>query len=166
MEKTVLVPTDFSIASLNIVKSYLNEQDRNTRINIVLLHGMHQSDSITNLLFFSKSKVLESLTNPAFEEACRVLKNKYASQIRIMRKDIFTGFTQAAFNQFAEANRIDEVCLPILYNPQFKNRNSFDLLPFIKASRLNITTIGSAIEVPMPEKGNVAELFTNRVSMG
>ena len=166
MEKTVLVPTDFSIASLNIVKSYLNEQDRNTRINIVLLHGMHQSDSITNLLFFSKSKVLESLTNPAFEEACRVLKNKYASQIRIMRKDIFTGFTQAAFNQFAEANHIDEVCLPILYNPQFKNRNSFDLLPFIKASKLNITTIGSAIEVPMPEKGNVAELFANRVSMG
>ena len=166
MEKTVLVPTDFSIASLNIVKSYLNEQDSNTKVNIILLHGLHQTDSITNLLFFSKSKVLESLTNPAFEEALRVLKNKYASQVRIMRKDIFTGFTQAAFNQFVEANRVNEVCLPILYNPKFKDKNSFDLLPYIKASNLNITTIGSAIEVPMPEKGNVAELFANRVSMG
>jgi hypothetical protein len=83
-----------------------------------------------------------------------------------MRKDVFSGFTQAAFNQYTEANRIDEVCIPILYNPKFTSKNSFDLLPYIKASKLRIETIGSETDVPMPEKGNVAELFFNRVSVG
>lgn len=165
MEKTVLVPTDFSIASLNIVKSYLSAQQANVKINIILLHGLQQTDSITSLLFYSKSRLIEELTNIEFDESCRVLKNKFASQIRTMRKDIFTGFTQAAFNQYAEANRIDEVCVPILYNPVFKSRHSFDLLPYIKASKLPVETIGSETELPMPEKGKVAELFFNRVSV-
>ncbi len=166
MEKTVLIPTDFSIASLNIVKNYLNQQPADVRLNIILLHGLHQTDSITSLLFYSKSRMLEELTGKDFNEACHVLKNKYASQIRTMRKDVFSGFTQAAFNQYAEANRIDEVCIPILYNPKFKSKNSFDLLPYIKASKLRIETIGSEVDIPMPEKGNVAELFFNRVSVG
>ena len=173
MEKTVLIPTDFSIASLNIVKNYLNQQPADVRLNIILLHGLHQTDSITSLLFYSKSRMLEELTGKDFNEGCHVLKNKYASQIRTMRKDVFSGFTQAAFNQYAEANRIDEVWLvshlsqqDSLYNPKFKSKNSFDLLPYIKASKLRIETIGSEVDVPMPEKGNVAELFFNRVSIG
>jgi hypothetical protein len=163
MEKTVLIPTDFSIASLNIVKNYLNEQPADTKLNIILLHGLHQTDSITSLLFQSKSRMLDELTSKEFNEGCHVLKNKYASQIQSIRKDVFSGFTQAAFNNYTEANRIDEVCIPILYNPQFKNKKSFDLLPYVKASKLRIQTVGSAIDVPMPEKGKVAELFFNRV---
>jgi hypothetical protein len=163
MEKTVLIPTDFSISSLNIVKNYLKGQPADVKLNIILLHGLHQTDSITSLLFYSKSRMLDELTSKEFNEGCHVLKNKYASQIRSIRKDVFSGFTQAAFNNYAVANRIDEVCIPILYNPQFKNKNSFDLLPYIKASNLPIQTIGSTVDVPMPEKGKVAELFFNRV---
>lgn len=163
MEKTVLIPTDFSIASLNIVKNYLNGQPADVKLNIILLHGLHQTDSITGLLFYSKSRMLDELTSKEFNEGCHVLKNKYASQIRSIRKDVFSGFTQAAFNNYAEANKIDEVCIPILYNPKFKSKSSFDLLPYIKASKLRIETIGSVADVPMPEKGKVAELFFNRV---
>ena len=165
MEKTVLVPTDFSIASLSIVKSYVSAQPAGTKLNIILLHGLHQTDSITSLLFYSKSKMLQELVSKEFDEACHVLRNKFASQINSMRKDVFTGFTQAAFNQYAEAKKIDEVCLPVLYNPKFKNSNSFDLLPYIKASNLVVETIGSEVDVPMPEKGKVAELFFSRVSV-
>lgn len=163
MEKTVLIPTDFSIASLNIVKNYLNEQPAHMRLNIILLHGLHQTDSITGLLFYSKTRLLQDLVSKEFNEGCDVLKNKYASKIRSMRKDVFSGFTQAAFNQYVEANRVDEACVPILYNPKFKNNSSFDLMPYVKASNLHIESTGSGIDVPMPERGKVAELFFNRV---
>lgn len=163
MEKTVLIPTDFSIASLNIVKNYLNEQPAHVRLNIILLHGLHQTDSITGLLFYSKTRLLQDLVSGEFSEGCDVLKNKYASQIRSMRKDVFSGFTQAAFNHYVEAKRVDEACIPILYNPKFKNKNSFDLMPYIKASSLRVENIGSGVDMPMPERGKVAELFFNRV---
>ena len=165
MEKTVLIPTDFSIASLNIVKNYVNEQPADIKLKIVLLHGLRQTDSIAGLLFNSKSRLLDELSNKEFNEGCHVLKNKYASQILTMRKDIFSGFTQNAFNSYAAANDIDEVCIPILYNPKFNNKNSFDLLPYIKASKLPVQTIGSVADVPMPEKGKMAELFFNRVTV-
>ncbi|RXK60550.1 hypothetical protein ESA94_08765 [Lacibacter luteus] len=165
MEKTVVIPTDFSIASLNIVKSYVSMQPANARLNIILLHGLHQSDSIRSLLFYSKHRMMEELCSKEFKEACYVLKNKFASQIKTMKSDLFSGFTQSAFNQYTEANNIAEVCLPVLYNPKFKNKNSFDLLPYIKASKLPVEMVGSEVDVPMPEKGKVAELFFNRVSV-
>ena len=165
MEKTVLIPTDFSIASLNIVKNYLSMQSSNARINVILLHGLHQSDSITSLLFYSKRRLLEDLCSKEFREGCTVLKNKYASQVRTMKTDIFSGLTQSAFDQYAEANAITEICVPISYKPNFKNKNSFNLLPYFKVSGLPIEMVGTETDIPMPEKGKVAELFFNRVSV-
>ena len=165
MEKTVLIPTDFSIASLNIVKSYMSMQKSDIRINVILLHGLQQSDSITSLLFYSKRRLLEELCTKEFREGCTVLKNKYASQVRTIKTDIFSGLTQSAFDKFTEANAVTEICLPLAYKPKFKNKNSFDLLPYFKASGLPIEIVGTEVDVQMPEKGKVAELFFNRVSV-
>lgn len=163
MKKTILLPTDFTIESLNVLKTVLSQSNTDDSFDIILLHGVHMTDSITDLLFFSKHKIIHEMVSEEFNQACSVIKNKYASKINSIRKDIFTGFTQSAFNSYAEANQIDEVYLPSNFQWNFDKRKSFDLIPYIKKSKLTIHQIGWQTNNSIPEKGKVAELFFNGI---
>lgn len=150
MKKTVLVPTDFSVASLNALKSMLSKNP-NLQFNIIFVHGYSVSDGISDLLFFSKRRVIDSICGEEFNEACVVLKNKFENQIGSIRKEIFSGFTNASFRNFAEANKVDEVCIlsNFKYNPP--SGKSFDLSSFVRKSNLPV------VEIPYPEDGFVLE---------
>ena len=164
MKKTILIPTDFTIESLNLLKHLLSRKEGNCKYDIILSHGIYLTDSIPGLLFFSKDKLIASLTNPLFEEACAILRNKYASQISSIRKDVFTGFNQAAFNNYIAANKIDEAYIPVNYVLSRVNKKSVDLLPFIRKSALvvNKTTWESGTD--LTEQGELSALFFNRLS--
>ncbi|MDP2160742.1 MAG: hypothetical protein Q8K02_09685 [Flavobacterium sp.] len=163
MKKTILLQTDFTIESLNVLKTALAQSNPDDNFDIILLHGVHLSDSIRDLLFFSKQKILNQLVSEEFEQACFVIRNKYASKINAIRKDIFTGFTQSAFNSYTEANQIDAIYLPANFQWNFNKQKSFDLIPFINKSKLKIEQIGWQTATNIPEKGKVAELFFNGV---
>lgn len=160
MKKTILFPTDFTIESLNLVKSVLSRLNESCKYDIILLHGLHASDSITDLLFFSKSRVIGSLTSPEFEDACGIIKNKFSSHINSMRKDIFNGVTQASFDNYAEANKIEAAFVPAKYSPVL-GKKSFDIIPFIKRSSVQINEVEWNVSATMPEKGKLAEVFFN-----
>lgn len=166
MKKNVLVPTDFTIESLNVVKSLLNQQHDGCVYNIVLVHGVRVSDSIADLLFFSKAKLIDSLSSRSFEDACRVIKNKYESSVHAIWSDVFTGNTQTAFATYLRANKIDEIYVPSAYRLVLKDKRSVDMLPFIKNCERSVMQIEWNREVVMPEKGQLAEVFYNEVSVG
>lgn len=166
MKKNVLVPTDFSIESLNVVKSFLGAEQGECAYNILLVHGVRLSDSITDMLFFSRMSLIEALRPQSFEEACRVIKNKYASQVTAIRSDIFTGTTQAAFNNYLQGNRIQEIYVPSTYTLTLKDQRSFDIMPFITNCKRNIIPVDWNMEVVLPEKGELAEIFYNEASVG
>ncbi len=159
MRKNILIPTDFTVESLHVVKSFLQQAKADSRYNIILLFGVHLNDSITDLLFFSKSRMIDNLSDENFNDACDIIKNKYASQLNVIRKDIFTGGGQAAFDHYLEANRIDEAYIPGNYSLSLKKKGSFDTIPFIKASHLNIKEINWKKSEALPEKGKLAEVF-------
>lgn len=159
MIKNILIPTDFTVESLNLVKSFLKQKKSDFVCNIILLHGTTLSDSITDLLFFSKSRAIESLSNKAFEEACDIIRNKYDSQINIVKKDIFTGKNQAAFDHYIAANKIDEAYIPSDYTSGRTDGKSFDLIPYIKKSSLHVKEVKWRNTEAVPEKGKLAEVF-------
>jgi hypothetical protein len=163
MKKTILIPIDFTIESLTIVKSALEQIEGNQKTDIILLHGAYLTDFITDLLFFSKAKFIESKSTKEFNEAIEVLKNKYASQINSLRKDVFTGNNQSAFNNYIEANHVDEIYIPKNYKFNSVNKRSFDLIPYIKKSKTPITEIESSFKKEIPEKGKLAEIFYNGI---
>lgn len=164
MIKNILIPTDFTIESLNILKIVLSNLDENGRYNIILIHGVETTDSITEFLFFSKSKLIESISNEDFSEACEILKNKYSNIVNALRKDVFTGFTQNAFNNYLEANKVDEIFIPENYSMRMASGKSFDILPFIEKCNLDTTLVSFNTKGSIPEKGNVAEIFYNGVA--
>ena len=163
MKKTILLPTDFSIESLHVLKTVLSQSKPNETFDIIFLHGIHLSDSIRDLLFFSKQKILNQVVSNEFNEACSVITNTYASKINSIRKDIFTGFTQAAFTSYTEANQVSCLYLPADYTWNLDLRKSFDLKPFVIKSKLPIHYISWPKNNSIPEKGKVAELFFNGI---
>lgn len=164
MKKTVLIPTDFTIQSLNILKTFLN-QNPNNQYHIILLHGINIGDSIRDLLFFSKNKQLQDLANDAFIEAFEVIKNKFDSQINSIKIDFFTGSNQAAFNNFIEGNEINQI-INSNYKLKFNTSKSFDFSRYFNKCKAENKTIEIANQLNIPEKGKLAEVFFNQVSVG
>ena len=165
MKKTILIPTDFTVNSLNVLKSILIQNEAKQTYNVILLHGMSLSDSIRDLLFFSKSKQIDSLTNPEFEEAYEVIRNKFDSQISSLRIDLFTGYNLSAFNNYLEGNKVEQIFISDK-KPVLTNKNSFDLSRFIEKCQVQVTKVDFGANATIPEKGKIAEVFMNQVSIG
>lgn len=162
--KKVLVPTDFSVKSLNLVVDII-EQSKEEKLEIVLLHGIDISASIPEILFFSRAKLLRSLQTPEFVDSCNLIKNKFQSRIVAMYADIITGHTRAYFNNYIDANNIDEIYIPVSYKMDFKNKQSFDVCDLLKKVSVK------KIEINWPEylhhhtvpTGQMADLFLARI---
>ncbi|NNT71122.1 hypothetical protein HKT18_02730 [Flavobacterium sp. IMCC34852] len=165
MRKTILIPTDFTVNSLNVLKSILVNNQGMQTFDILLVHGISLSDSIRDLLFYSKAKQIESLTNPEFEEACEVIKNKFDSQISSLRIDLFTGYNLSAFENYLEGNKVEQI-FTTDNKSVLSNKNSFDLSRFIDKCSVQVIKIDSGFNTIIPEKGKIAEVFMNQISMG
>ncbi len=159
MKSTILIPTDFTIESVKMVKAILSNSAKEVKYELIFLHGIYLSDSVMDTYFLSKRKLVQSLTNSSFEEACAVLKNKYASQVLSIRKDIYSGITQGAFENYIAANTITEAFIPANYQFAEIHEDSFDLIGFIKKSNIKITEIDWDVTSSDRENGNISEIF-------
>lgn len=111
MKELILIPTDFTVSSLNILKQALKSSEDSVK-RYMLVFVSNSSDSITDLLFTSKRKVIDSHSNELFMEGLSILKNKYAKSIESITIEPFYGYTKAAFNNFIVANKISEIYVP------------------------------------------------------
>jgi hypothetical protein len=134
MVKTILIPIDFSIESLNTLKIALNGL-HNSRADIILMYAEYTSDSITELLFYSPEKRLKILLKPEFEEALAVLKNRFEKVIETIRIELFHGYGVNAFVNFIEGNNVDTIFIPKTYTLKLLS-NGFNPIPIIKKSKL------------------------------
>lgn len=155
--KTIAIPTDFTIESLNTVKGALNVL-KDEKINLILVYSAYLSGSITDLLFLSKPKYLASLQDDKFTEACEILRNKYASQIKSIQVELFPGTSNSFFTHFLAGNHIDEVFIPKKYRLKLGKRG-FDPIPYFKKTKLPLTEVDWNETSNVPEKNRVAELF-------
>jgi hypothetical protein len=158
MPKTILVPTDYSIRSLHILKHALNKETSDS-VHIVFFSGVILQDSITSLLFFSKREVAESLMTNEFKEACQIIRNKYTARIMSMRFELFTGFTQAAFNNFLEGNGINEVY--ISENKLHYGNRCFDATSYLQKSALPKIIVSWPETSESSQPNHLNELFTS-----
>jgi hypothetical protein len=163
MQKTILFPTDFTVGSLNIVRAVLEKMPEGRTCRIILLHGYRPGSSITDLLFSSGKQWSDSLTNKEFDTALEVIRNKFESRLTSMATDLFIGHNQNAFNNYLEANRVDEIYMPQEHLLSLTNKRSFDLAPFIRKSGMVVNEVRVRQTSRMPEKGMVAEVFQDNM---
>lgn len=161
MTKTILIATDYSLESLNILKKVLKEKSEKgdkTQYNILFVSGYDMGDSIRDLLFTTKSAVFNKIIPQEFFEAFSIIKNKYPHLIHKMIYDIFTGSFQRTFNNYVKAEKIDEA----YYSPSIKSKGKgkFDIIPYIKNCK-NLESHAITVETSgrLPERGKLAEIF-------
>ncbi|KFF14362.1 hypothetical protein IW15_02680 [Chryseobacterium soli] len=161
MTKTILIATDYSLESLNILKKVLKEKDAaedQNQYNILLVSGYEMGDSIRELLFNTKSTLFNKIRPKEFCDAYGIIKNKYPHLIERIVCDIFTGSFQRTFNNYVRAENIEEA----YYSPsiQSKGKGKFDIIPYIKKCKeLQSQEIAVEIQERLPERGRLAEVF-------
>lgn len=161
MTKTILIATDYSLESLNILKKVMREKDAGgdqNQYNILLVSGYDTGDSIRDLLFNTKSTIFNKLRPQEFCDAYGIIRNKYSHLINKIVCDIFTGSFQRTFNNYVKAENIEEA----YYSPAVKSKGKgkFDLIPYIKKCKdLESREISIEVRDRLPEKGRLAEIF-------
>ena len=162
MIKTILIATDFSLESLDVLKKVLknkSEQNDENQYNILFVSGYDMGDSIRDLLFTTKSSIFGKIRPQEFCDAYSIIKNKYPTLINKITCDIFTGSFQRTFNSYIENAAIDEA-----YFSSVKSRNlskgQFDVVPYLKKCK-HVNAIEILTKSPefVPEKGRLAEVF-------
>ncbi|MBO9692454.1 hypothetical protein [Chryseobacterium sp.] len=161
MTKTILIATDYSLESLNILKKVLKEKDAaedQNQYNVLLTSGYDAGDSIRDLLFSTKTTIFNKIRPAEFCDALGIISNKYPHLINKIICDIFTGSFQRTFNQYVKAENIEEA----YYSPSIKSRGKgkFDLVPYIKKCKeLKSQEIIIEARESLPERGRLAEIF-------
>lgn len=112
--KRILIPTDFSGQSLDILTDYLLSSNEN-EVSVLFFSVVKLSDSITDLLLLSKRTKEIELIPKSFENYCNCIQKEFV-RIKEVRFEYFYGNTVALFRNFLDANRIDE----IVYDPSIK----------------------------------------------
>ncbi|WP_213277493.1 hypothetical protein [Chryseobacterium indologenes] len=161
MTKTILIATDYSLESLNILKKVLKEKDASedqNQYNILLTSGYDAGDSIRDLLFSTKTSVFNKIRPAEFCDAFGIISNKYPHLVNKITCDVFTGSFQRTFNQYVKAENIEEA----YYSPSIKSKGKgkFDLIPYIKKCKeLQSHEITVEVRERLPERGRLAEIF-------
>jgi hypothetical protein len=161
MTKTILIATDYSLESLNILKKVLKEKDASedqNQYNIFLTSGYDAGDSIRDLLFSTKTSVFNKIRPAEFCDAFGIISNKYPHLVNKIICDVFTGSFQRTFNQYVKAENIEEA----YYSPSIKSKGKgkFDLIPYIKKCKeLQSHEITVEVRERLPERGRLAEIF-------
>lgn len=157
MVKKLLIPTDFKIESLNTLK-YSLEERKQEKSSVILMYSVYNSDSITELLFYNPSKIIEALVSSTFNDAINILKNTYETSIHSFKIELFHGLNTSAFLNFYEAHGIDLVYLPKYYC--FKiYQNSFDPIPLIKKSKVQYREVIWTNEHDLTNNDDLNQLF-------
>lgn len=134
MARTILIPTDLSVASLNTLKHAL-DQSTAAPLNVVLLFPYIPPTGITELLFHSPTKALRALRSAEFDEALEVLRNRHEHKVADVRVELFQGRTSRAFEDFARQQGVEEIHLPEPHL-RLEHPQGFDVLPALMASAL------------------------------
>lgn len=158
MAKTILIPIDFKIESLNTLKLTLSSI-KNQQVNVVLMYAEDLTDSITGLLFYNPKKAIKSLLSSEFEEAISIIKNRYETMIDSISIELFHGYNANAFKNFVEAKKIDSIYLPKSYSLRLPT-NGFNPIPLIKKSKLPYQEIGWETSTYTSEQVQLNALFS------
>lgn len=136
--KTVLVPTDFKLGSINIIDALVQNQ-RNETLNIIFVHAFKLSDSITDMLMLSRrSRDYENISDEFYQQL-DLVKAKYANQIAAIGLEYFYGSTVAAFKNFIEAFDVD--CIAYLNGYNFTPINKYSIDPKFLTGRAGCQVI-------------------------
>ncbi len=140
--KRVLIPTDFTVASLQLVE-YAILNFPKTHLDIILIYGFRLPDNRWGLTHFSQVREINKLVGGPYAQAKNILVREHSDVIKHIRIELFTGFNSFAFQNFLEKLDVRDAIVPEGKFLQFNNISCFDTSFYIKKNIENV------IEIPI-----------------
>ncbi|MFY9308477.1 MAG: hypothetical protein WAQ28_05425 [Bacteroidia bacterium] len=159
MAKTILVPTDFHVASLNTLKLVL-ENTQTEQVYVILVYSEYLNTSITDLLFYSPYRIINSRISNEFNEALQILKNRFRGTITDITIKVFHEPNRKMLKRFIETHNVEEIFIPKTYKLK-THKCSFDLVPIIKNTSLPFYEIEWESNHTHSEQEQLIALFTS-----
>lgn len=135
MSTTILIPTDFKVSSLEPLKALLQFQSEDS-INVLLVHGIYLSNSISDLLFFDQSDLKIEMAGKEYLTKLYELEKELGPKVSSIQIVFFSGFTQSSFEQFTETNMVDRIIIPYELSFDWSHKKSMDVIPFLQKSKI------------------------------
>ncbi|WP_345950213.1 hypothetical protein ABDD95_01900 [Mucilaginibacter sp. PAMB04274] len=135
--KTLLIPTDFDLKSLNCVPG-LARRYAPEKVNIILVHMMKITDNIQELLMLSRRSTDYQHISEDFYNTCTEIRHSNAA-ISSIKVEFFYGSTVAVFKNFLEAQEVDAIVMLENYEYRMLNKNSIQ--PSLLVSRSGLPLI-------------------------
>ena len=154
--KNVLIPTDFTVESLQLINKTA-ETLAGEKFNAVLFHAFDQPDSIMDLMFLGREKIYSGLVTDDFRNYCKKLKHVYADTINSIYVKYMYGNTVRVFKNFADANDIALIVSPEELRLQMPHKYSINPVAFFKKSGIQVLDSFGALK----GKVSVLERKTN-----
>jgi hypothetical protein len=112
--RNVLIPTDYSLASLELVeKTVQSLQHQN--LNIILFHAFEIPFFASDIVGNNGKLPYRDIITDAFRNGCKRLKEQYPRSIQSILLRHLYGNTSAVFHNFCDANDIDLIVFPEHY---------------------------------------------------
>lgn len=157
MARTILIPTDFRVASLHTLKLALEAMDGEP-VRVVLMHAAYLSDSISDLLFYSPTRFIQERVGQPFREAMEVIGNRFEASIVRMDIELYHGLHVQALRNFLEAQRVELIFLPPPGRLKL-DRKAFDPLPVLRKSGLPCHEMSWTPSASVDEHTQLISLF-------
>jgi hypothetical protein len=110
MMQHLLIPTDFSLQSLNAVHGALATR-KNEEYKITLFHLLSMPVALPDLIFRPFARQEQKSINKDFLEACEIIQNKYGSRIKSLKVKFAYGDTVAYLRNYLEGEKVDKIVL-------------------------------------------------------
>lgn len=131
---TILIPIDFKVASLKTLRIVL-EQETDPNINVILLNAVYQDNSITELLFYSASKIINQKMSKEFSDGLEMIKNHFENKIEDISIKLIHSNNSNYFSNFAFGNMVSKIYIPKSYVLKI-GKQEFNPIPLLKKSGL------------------------------
>ena len=112
--RNVLIPTDFSVASLDLADKTAQTLEGES-LNIILFHAFEIPFFVSDVFDIRDKLPYADLVTEAFRNACKRVKLQHPKTIRSIVIRHQYGNTAAVFRNFADANDIDLIVCPDFY---------------------------------------------------
>jgi len=148
--KHVLIPTDFTIGSLQTVHAAIVHFPED-EIKISLLHLLEMPNGIGDLLMRAVRREPTHLITSDFQKACEIIRNKYGHKIQQMDVLFRYGSTRNYVQNLLEGLDVDAIVL----DPEAKlgspHSSSVDMYPLLKKSGVRIIEMAPALKAKSME---------------
>lgn len=144
----VLIPTDFSVESLQLIEYAVLNYPR-TELEIILVCGYKLPDSMWGLRNFSSGSMVGSLSTEAFKKAVGRINKQYCDQVKVVRIELFIGSNAFSFQNFIEQFEVQDGIVRQVDDLAFENAKCFDPSELMRKCMKHIVVAPVGANVPV-----------------